>query len=152
MRVRLDDGTACFNLNAWSRAHRPVVATRGRARQYRALLRALEFSPTQAAAMSDALVDWIDADHVPGPAGAEDAAYAARGTGERTSGALLAEVSELRAISGHDAAAYARLRPHVCALPEATLSPVNLNTLGEADAVVLSMLGDGALAPKPRAE
>jgi general secretion pathway protein K len=146
MRVRLDDATACFNLNSvvegtmgqWSRRDTGV-------RQYRALLRALGFMPAQAAGMADALVDWIDSDQLPGPAGAEDATYAARGPGYRSSGTLLAEVSELRAIVGHDAASYARLRPHVCALPDNVLSPVNINTLGEQDAVVLAMLSDNAL-------
>ncbi|WP_457007250.1 type II secretion system minor pseudopilin GspK [Luteimonas sp. A537] len=146
MRVRIDDGTACFNLNSvvegvagqWSRREAGV-------RQYLALLRALEFDPVQAATLSDALVDWIDSDQLPGPAGAEDAAYATRGPGHRTAGALLAEASELRAIAGHDAAAYARLRPHVCALPDSTLAPVNVNTLEDDDAVVLAMLSDNAL-------
>lgn len=146
MRVRVDDGTACFNLNSvvegapnhWTRREAGV-------RQYLALLRALEFTPAQAATMADALVDWIDSDQLPGPAGAEDAAYADRGPGLRTSGALLAEASELRAVAGHDAAAYARLRPHVCALPDAALSPVNVNTLEAHDAVLLTMLSDGAL-------
>jgi len=146
MRVRVDDATACFNLNSvvegapgqWTRREAGV-------RQYRALLRALEFTPAQASAMADALVDWIDADQLPGPAGAEDAAYAGRGPGDRTSSALLAEVSELRAVAAHDAAAYARLRPHVCAQPDSALSPVNVNTLEEADAVILAMLSDNVL-------
>ncbi|MGY1457114.1 MULTISPECIES: type II secretion system minor pseudopilin GspK [unclassified Luteimonas] len=146
MRVRIDDATACFNLNSvvegavgqWSRRE-------AGAGQYRALLRALDFTPAQAATMADALVDWMDSDQVPGPAGAEDAAYATRGPGYRTSGALLAETSELRAIAGHDAARYARLRPHVCAQPDNALSPVNINTLEEDDAVILAMLSDNVL-------
>lgn len=146
MRVRVDDATACFNLNSvvegaarqWSRREAGV-------RQYLALLQALEFPPAQASAMADALVDWIDSDQLPGPAGAEDAAYASRGPGYRTSGALLAETSELRAIAGHDAAAYARLRPWVCAHRDNALSPVNVNTLDEGDALLLSALSDSAL-------
>ena len=146
MRVRIEDASACFNLNSvvegavgqWSRREAGV-------RQYRALLQALDVAPAQADAMADALVDWIDSDPWPGPAGAEDAAYAARGPGYRTSGALLAETSELRAIAGHDAAAYARLRPHVCALPDNALSPLNINTLDAGDAVLLAMLSDNAL-------
>ena len=146
MRVRVDDATACFNLNSvvegaagqWSRREAGV-------RQYLALLHALEFPPTRATTMADALVDWIDSDQLPGASGAEDAAYAARGPGYRSSGALLAEVSELRAIAGHDAEAYARLRPHVCAQPDNALSPVNVNTLEEHDAVILAMLSDNAI-------
>ncbi|MBJ6978315.1 type II secretion system minor pseudopilin GspK [Luteimonas sp. MC1895] len=146
MQVRLDDASACFNLNSvvegapgqWRRREAGV-------QQYLALLEALEFDTARANAMADALVDWIDQDPHPGPAGAEDPAYAARSPGARTSGALLAEASELRAIAAHDAAAYARLRPHVCAQPEAALSPINVNTLQDGDAVLLAMLGDNRL-------
>ena len=146
MRVRLDDATACFNLNSvvegapgqWRRREAGV-------RQYLALLRALDFDPLQADAMADALVDWIDADQVPGPMGTEDGGYATRGPGHRTAGALLAEASELRGIAAHDADAYARLRPHVCAHPDAAPSPVNVNTLEDRDAVLLSMLSGNAL-------
>lgn len=148
MRVRLDDASACFNLNSvvegapgqWRRREAGV-------RQYLALLRALDFDPLQANAMADALVDWIDADQVPGPRGAEDASYAMRGPGHRTSGALLAEASELRGIAAHDATAYARLRPHVCAQPEAALSPINVNTLEDRNAVLVSMLSGNAIDP-----
>lgn len=148
MRVRLDDASACFNLNSVVEgAPNQWVRREAGVRQYIALLLALDFTPARAAAMADALVDWIDRDQVPGPAGAEDPAYAARGGGYRTSGALLAEASELRAIAGHDAAAYARLRPHVCAQPDSALSPININTLTEDDAVLLAMLSDNVLDP-----
>ncbi len=146
MRVRLDDGTACFNLNSvvegavgqWSRRDAGV-------RQYVALLQALGFTGPQAAAMSDALVDWIDSDQLPSAHGAEDGTYASRGQGYRTSGALLAEASELRALVAHDASSYARLRPHVCAQPDNGLSPLNINTLEPEDAPMLAMITDNAL-------
>lgn len=145
IRVRISDATACFNLNSvvegavgqWRRRETGV-------RQYLALLRALDFEPRQASTMADALVDWIDSDQVRSPSGAEDASYAARLPGLRTGGTLLAEASELRAIQGYDEDAYARLRPHACALPDDQLSPVNVNTLGKEDAVILAMLADNA--------
>src|SRR3546814_3410516 len=96
----------------------------------------------------DSLVDWIDSDQAPGPAGAEDASYLVRDPAYRTGGALLAEVTELRAISGFDDAIYRRLRPYVCALPSAALSPINLNALDEDDAALLAMLTDGELTPE----
>src|SRR5690606_19137543 len=102
-------------------------------------------APARAQAMADALVDWIDSDQLPSPHGAEDAAYAGRGAGYRTSAALLAETSELRAVAGHDAAGYARLRPHVCAQPDNALSPINVNTLQAGDAPLLAMITDNAL-------
>ena len=144
--VRVADATACFNLN--SVVEGAVEQWRPREigmLQYRALLQALELAPRQADKLVDALVDWIDSDQDPQPAGAEDGAYAAR-AGVRTSGTLLAEVSELRAIEGYSAEVYAQLRPHVCALPTAELAPVNINTLEDADAVIVSMLTDNQVS------
>ena len=146
--ARMSDASACFNLNSvvegtvelWQRRE-------AGSRQFAALLQALDVPAQQAAGLVDGLVDWIDSDQSPGPAGAEDATYLARDPAYRSSGALLAEVTELRAISGFDDAVYRRLRPHVCALPTAGLSPLNVNALGEDDAVLLTMLTDGALAP-----
>ena len=139
LSARIDDGTACFNLNSvvegapeqWQR-HAAGVG------QYLALQRAIGIDAAQATRLADALVDWIDSDDLPLPAGAEDADYAARGL--RTSGGLLAEASELRAIAGYDPDAYARLRPYVCALPVQDLSPVNVNTLRVDDAPSVQML------------
>lgn len=50
----------------------------------------------------------------------------------------LADVSELRALPGVDASAYARLQPHVSALPVA----IGLN-VNQASALVLASLADG---------
>ncbi|WP_223878026.1 type II secretion system minor pseudopilin GspK [Luteimonas sp. MC1825] len=146
MRVRVDDATACFNLNSVVEgAVGQWTVREAGVRQYLALLTALGFNAAQAGAMVDALVDWIDSDSLPRAAGAEDAAYAARVPASRTAGTLLTEVSELRAVVGHDHDAYLRLRPHVCALPDAALAPVNINTLEDGDAVILAMLTGNAL-------
>ena len=146
LRLRISDAGLCFNLNSvvegaaeqWQRRDLGV-------RQYVALVEALGFSAAQSRQLSDALVDWIDSDAVPSPAGAEDAHYANLQPARRTSGSLLAEASELRAIAGYSAPVYARLRPYVCALPSAELSPLNINTLASTDAPLLSMLSLGAL-------
>nr|WP_257839110.1 type II secretion system protein GspK [Phenylobacterium sp. J426] len=42
---------------------------------------------------------------------------------------------------GFDDSVYRRLQPYVCALPSPELSPLNVNTLQEADAPLVSMLG-----------
>lgn len=148
VRARLRDASACFNLNSvvdgapghWQRHELGI-------RQYVALLQALDFPAAQAQGMADALADWIDSDDQRAPLGAEDRSYAARADGYRTGATLLAEPSELRAIRGYDAVAYARLRPHVCALPVGGPSPVNVNALVPAQAPVLSMLTLGAVTP-----
>lgn len=146
IRAVLSDAGNCFNLNSvvegvpeqWRRRTLGVG-------QYIALLEALGIRGRAAQSLADALVDWIDSDGARSSFGAEDAAYAQQRPAYRTSGALLSEPSELRAITGYDAGTYRRLRPHVCALPDSALSPINLNTLREQDAPLLQMLAGPAL-------
>ncbi len=146
IQTRLSDGSTCFNLNAlavgvpgqWNRNEAGV-------QQYVALLQTLGFAAAQAQGLADTTSDWIDTDNLRAPLGAEDASYAARGRGYRTAGTLLAEVSELRAMRGYTPNVYERIRPYVCALPLAGISPVNINALDEAQAPVLSMLTLGQL-------
>ncbi|MBB3920641.1 MULTISPECIES: type II secretion system minor pseudopilin GspK [Xanthomonas] len=144
--VRLRDRGGCFNLNSvvagapeqWQRSDDGAA-------QYRALLEVLGIAPQQAQALTDALVDWIDSDSQPGAQGAEDDRYLQSAVPLRSGATLLAGVSELRAIAGYTPQVIAQLRPHVCALPEARLSPVNINTLRLQDAPVLVALTEGAL-------
>lgn len=147
IRLTVRDGQACFNLNS-------VVSGQGEAlardddgvRQFLALSRALGVAEARARAMADSLVDWIDTNNRAEPLGAEDGAYAGLSAPYRTGGTLLAEVSELRAVRGVSPEDYARLRPHLCALPVTGLTPVNVNTLTPDQAVLLVMMTDGRLA------
>lgn len=146
IRATLSDATACFNLNSVVQGSGDMLGRNGTgARQYVALLQALGFNPAQAQALADALADWIDSDQQREGLGHEDGAYARGRDGYRTGDTLLAEPSELRAISGYTPETYARVRPYVCALPTTALAPVNPNTLGDDDAPVLSMLTGGAV-------
>ena len=58
----------------------------------------------------------------------------------------MAEVSELRAVKGVTPALYARLRPWLCTLPVAELSPINVNTLLPGQAPLIAMLYGETLA------
>ncbi len=140
LQARASDGAGCFNLNSVVLGAGEVLQVRPEGvRQFRALLLALGVGGAES--LAGALVDWIDSNPLREPGGAEDEAY----RGYRTGGALLAEVSELRAVRGFDAATYARIRPYVCALPTPELSPINVNSLASDRAVLLTMLTDGAL-------
>lgn len=144
--ARLSDGNACFNLNGVVEgAGELLVRHEPGVRQYRSLLRALGIPEHEAARLADALADWIDSDAEPAPDGAEDDAYLRSGDGYRTGATLLADATELRAIRGYTPALYARLRPHVCALPVAGPTPINLNTLEARHAPLLVMLSEGRL-------
>lgn len=143
---RISDGAACFNLNSVVDGAGETFRRRDLgAAQFTALLIALQVAPRQAEALTGALVDWIDSDALREPGGAEDETYQRGARPYRTAGTLLSEVSELRAVRGFDAALYARLRPHVCALPTPILSPININVLSERQAPLLVMLTDGSI-------
>ena len=148
LRARLGDGTACFNLNAVvAGAGDYLVRHDAGVAQYRALLSRLDVDERRAVQLADVLVDWLDSDPATSPVGAEDDAYALGAGGYLTGNTLLAEPSELRALRGYDTATYSLLRPHVCALPIAGATPINVNTLGGDDWRLVSMLADGALGP-----
>ena len=145
----VSDGQACFNLNSVVLGvGEDLVARPEGAAQFRALGRAVGVSDSRMRAIADALTDWLDADNIALPLGAEDGAYAGLSTPYRTAGVMLAEVSELRAVKGVDADAYRRLRPYVCALPTSQLSPLNVNTLTPEQAPLLTMLTRGAIGPE----
>ncbi|MBX3476258.1 MAG: type II secretion system minor pseudopilin GspK [Brevundimonas sp.] len=147
------DGQGCFNLNSvvFGQGEDLMIQPEGVA-QFVALGRALGVAEGKMRAVADALVDWLDADPAVRPGGAEDARYAGLAEPYRTGGVLLAEVSELRAVQGVDAELYRILRPHLCALPVARLSPVNPNTLTPDQAPILVMLTHGRLTvPAARA-
>ncbi|HEX5694247.1 MAG TPA: type II secretion system minor pseudopilin GspK, partial [Arenimonas sp.] len=146
IEATLTDRTHCFNLNAVVEGAGEMLQRREAGlRQFRALLEALDVPPPRAETLADTLADWIDSDDQPGPRGAEDASYLATREPYRSGATLLAEASELRAVQGFDAALYARLRPHVCALPIAAPTPVNLNTLEADDALQVVAMAEGRI-------
>jgi general secretion pathway protein K len=128
---RILDMQGRFNLNNLVREGEPdpqAVA------QYRRLLRAVGLEER----LADALVDWIDSDvDVRFPDGAEDEAYLLLQPPYRAANRHLHSVSELLLVKDYDQEAVDKLRPVVCALPQA--SPLNVNT---ASALVLSTLAD----------
>ncbi len=137
MRTVVTDGGGCFNLNSVAVADQGEPFSRRElgVRQFTALMENLQIG--QARRLAENLADWIDSNDVP-LAGLEDAAYLSGPRPYRTAGQPLAEISELRAVSGFDPEVYRRLRPWVCALPTTDLSPLNINTLRADRARLLS--------------
>jgi general secretion pathway protein K len=145
--LTVSDGQTCFNLNSLVQGQDGAWTGRAEGlRQFSDLQVSLGASAARARHIAQATLDWIDSDNTPLPAGAEDAAYVRAGRPHLPSGRLILDVTELRQIAGVDARTYARLRPFVCALPTAQLSPINLNSLRLEDAPLLVMLTDGALS------
>ena len=84
-------------------------------------------------------IDWIDADDVPEPDGAEDAWYMAQTDASLTANGPATRIEEIAAVRGMTVPAMTRLAPFVTALPEDD-TPVNVNT---APPEVLAALLDG---------
>ena len=98
---------------------------------FRRLLTNLNLNPD----LADAVVDWIDEDSQPGPAGAEDGYYMNLPAPYRAANQNLVQWQELARVRGFDSATVQRLAPFATALPTRTM--VNLNT---ASAEVLAAL------------
>lgn len=126
VRVRVEDGGNCFNLNGLveERAQLRIARPAG-ARQFEALMGYLGIAGAEAARIAAAATAKIDS---------------ASGSGE-----MMVDPSELRTVPGVDARQYRLLEPWLCALPTAELSPLNVNTLRPDQAPLLAMLDPARL-------
>jgi len=145
--VRVSDGGNCFNVNSLVEGDPRTILSRrpSGVSQFAGLMMALEVPEAEARRIAEAAADWVDSDSDPGPASAEDAAYATGDSPYRTGNTLFADPGELRAVAGMTPPLYRRLRPWLCALPTSDLSPINLNTLTPGQAPLLAMLAPGQL-------
>ncbi|HMJ93786.1 MAG TPA: type II secretion system minor pseudopilin GspK [Allosphingosinicella sp.] len=142
------DGGNCFNVNSVADGSDPLTLAPRPAGidQFAALMRILGLSEAEARRIAESAADWVDADRDMHARGAEDSAYASAALAYRPGNTLFAEVSELRAVAGVTPEIYARLRPFLCALPTADLSPINVNTLLPDQAPLLAMLSPGRIS------
>lgn len=149
--ARVVDGGNCFNLNSvvtempGPTADTVLTANPAAVQQLVTLAVSVGIGPGDATRIAAGLADWVDTDNVPAPLGGEDAAYAGRDPAMLPANRFVSDISELRVISGMNPDIYARLKPWICALPVAGLSPINVNTLTSAQAPLLAMLFDGRL-------
>jgi general secretion pathway protein K len=142
------DGGNCFNLNSLvTDVEGRLEPNRVGQQQMVSLMVALGIDQYTAEPVAAAAVDWADSDSTPVQNGAEDEAYRGAAKPYLAANRLYAHPSELRAVKGVTPAIYAKLRRWICALPEAVLSPVNVNTLLPEQAPLLSMLLPPATLP-----
>jgi len=91
------------------------------------------------AQISEAVIDWQDADDLPiGPMGAESGYYQGLSNGYLPSNSLFYSVEELKQVRGFEDGQYQLLLPYVSALPNRSTS-ININT---APALVLASIDD----------
>ena len=150
--ARIEDAGNCFNLNSLVEGQEGnfVLRPTGLA-QLRGLMSGLAIPEDEAIPLTDAIADWIDSDDIALPNGAEDAFYQGLPAPYRTASRLLIDPGELRAIRGMTPTYYIRLRPWLCALPGAELSPININTLRPDQARLIAMLSPETI-DVPRAQ
>lgn len=123
------DAHARFNLNSLVDASGPSAVF---VPVFNGLLRELNLNT----AITNAIIDWIDADpNVTPGGGAEDVDYLLLNPPYRTAGQMMSSIEELRLIKGVDAKTFDLLARYVVALPGIT--KINVNT---ADPVVLAAL------------
>ena len=152
IRGRIDDAQSCFDLNSLVQGANDLwLDDPAAAQQLIVLLKALGSDDREAVDLTSAIADWMDADLDRN--GGEDEAYVRRSAPHRTAEQPFWEVSELRAVEGVTPELYARLRPHVCATPPpapgqpSTPRKINVNTLRQEDAVLLTVMTGGRLSP-----
>ncbi|WBA08545.1 type II secretion system minor pseudopilin GspK [Salinivibrio kushneri] len=143
---RLQDASACFNLNSLQlRGAKVGGATPYEVTVLRALVGQYVEDGYQADVIAQASRDFIDENNqLDQSLGAEDAHYESVQPAYVTADALLADVSEWRAVRGVNGDVFRRASPQLCALPSAELK-VNVNTLTEKQAPLLSALFTSAL-------
>jgi general secretion pathway protein K len=113
------DAQGKFNLNNLVRGGNPSAPDIGAFQQ---LLRSLGIDPN----LTDAVIDWIDADGNARAAGAEDIDYLQMQTPYRAANQPLQSLEELRLVRGFSREMVDKLRPWVIALPQPT--EINVNT------------------------
>jgi general secretion pathway protein K len=145
--VEVRDGGNCFNLNSVVEGDpRTSLARRETGvMQFTGLMMALQVPQGEAQRIADAAADRADSNSEAVRGGAEDGAYGSGDAPYRAANTLFADVGEAQALPGMTAEIFARLRPWLCALPAAELSPINPNTLLPRQAPLLAMLAPGQL-------
>lgn len=143
VRVRVEDGSNCFNLNSLveQRQGGQLVARPAAVKQFSALMVLLGIGEGEATRVAASASDFIDSDSSPQPGGTESAAPG----GALPANRMMADASELRGVSGVTARSARLLAPWICALPVAELSPININTLLPEQAPLVAMLAPGRL-------
>ena len=144
VRVRIEDGGNCFNLNSLVlRQDDGRLAGRPQAvNQFAALMTMLGIGGGEAARIAATASDYIDSDSLPQKLGAED------GGKVRAANHLMADPSELRAVTGVTDRHYRLLSHWICALPTAELSEMNLNTLLPEQSPLVAMIAPGRIDPQ----
>jgi len=139
--AKMLDQQGCFNLNNLSATNTTLPVQRAR---FARLLGQLEVDSNLHEALVDSLIDWLDANDITEPQGAEFDYYIGLDKPYRTANGLMASPSELRLVKGYTEDILEKIRPYICALP-VTNSAININTASaEMLESIAGLAGQGA--------
>lgn len=145
--ARVRDLSSCFNLNSLVTDEEDPGTLERRKRQYKVLLQSVGLDEYQAQGLTDSLVDWLDEDtQLSGTNGAEDPDYQGLPKPYLAANSLLLDVSELRMIKGYSRNVVRELRPYVCVIPHETQLIINVNTLKNEHAALLTAITEGKIS------
>ena len=142
------DASNCFNVNGLAA---PSATGEGGgqpntpATDLASLIDLADLDTVDAEGLVSSTTDWIDPDQSPGLNGAEDSYYSNPAMNYRTSGQMLVDVSELLSVRHVSADVLDVIEPLICALPEQLQPALNINTISERQAPLLSLATSGAL-------
>ncbi|WP_262696259.1 type II secretion system minor pseudopilin GspK [Kordiimonas aquimaris] len=139
---QLIDVSNCFNVNSLVSGadNGTFVPDDVAVAQYQYLLELVGFSEGEADHLSASLLDWLDSNSRQSPRGAEDYDYAAFDPPYRAANTLMADISELRLVSGYTEATRELMVPFLCALPSTSPAVLNVNSLKPPGGLLLAAL------------
>ena len=132
MTAQIQDERSKLNLNDLATAVDPNVK-KTKVLRFKRLFSLLQINPD----LVDAIVDWVDADDIPEPSGAESVYYQALRPSYRAANAPLQTMREMRLIKGMTPEIVDKLLRYVTVYPQEGESRININT---ADVLVLQAL------------
>jgi len=132
LNAKIEDERGKLNLNDLAVSGDPIIK-KAKVGRVKRLFELLQINPD----LVDAIVDWVDQDENPEPAGAESIYYQTLRPSYRAANAPLQTLLELRLIKGMTPEIMAKLAKLVTVYPNEGQSKVNLNT---ADSLVIQAL------------
>lgn len=132
LTAQIEDERGKFNLNDLAAGGDPN-AKKTKVLRMKRLFELVQVNPD----LVDAIVDWIDQDETPEPAGAETLYYQSLRPAYRAANAPIQTLRELRLVKGITQDVFDKIARFVTVYPHDGASPININT---ADAIVLQAL------------
>lgn len=133
LTAQIEDEQGKLNLNDLAVNLGDELQRRAKTFRFRRLFELLQIRPD----LVDAVIDWVDADENPEPAGAESLYYQSQKPPYRAANLPLESLGDLRLVKGFTPEIIERLSRYVTVHPTTAGVPINLNT---ADPLVIQAL------------